>query len=56
MFYAIDRLDAEKFSRLDFSMNFGIESHIRKLFVDVLVSGGSYDWICENVFAKVPTL
>jgi hypothetical protein len=56
MYYAINRLDADRFAKLDFTINFGIESAVRKSFVDAMVSGGSYEWTCENVFASVPTI
>ena len=29
MYYAISRLDAEKFAALDFTLNFGISSEVR---------------------------
>lgn len=56
MYYAINRLDADRFAKLDFTINFGIESAVRKSFVDAMISGGSYEWTCENVFATVPTI
>ena len=56
MYFAINRLDAEKFAKLDFTTNFGIESSNRKLFTDALQTGNGYEWTCENVFAPVPTI
>lgn len=56
MYFSINRLDAEKFARLDFTINFGIESHVRKSFCEAIQSGGGYEWTCENVFASVPTI
>ena len=34
MYFAINRLDTEKFANLDFTLNFGIASEVRKSFVD----------------------
>jgi len=36
MYYAINRLDSEKFARLDFVINFGIESQTRRLFCEAM--------------------
>ena len=55
MYYAINRLDAEKFARLDFTINFGIEQVNRRLMTDCLTSGGGYKQTCEDVFEKIPT-
>lgn len=33
MYYAMNRLDADKFSNLDFAVNFGILPEIKKSFV-----------------------
>lgn len=36
MYFAINRLDAEKFAKFDFTINFGIDSEVRRLFIEGL--------------------
>ncbi len=36
MYYAINRLDAEKFANLEFAVNFGIQSEVKKSFLNAL--------------------
>lgn len=50
MYFAINRLDAEKFVALDFTLNFGISSEVRAAFVEALQNGGDYEKIKEDLF------
>jgi len=50
MYFAINRLDAEKFSTFDFTLNFGISSEVRKSFIDHLQNGGNYAQIRKELF------
>ena len=43
MYYAVSKLDADRFCKLDFVMNFGITPEIKILFTTFLETGGSYD-------------
>jgi len=43
MYSAVNKLDAEQFSRLDFTQNFGIDSEVRAKFVEAMKSGGGYE-------------
>ena len=56
MYYAIARLDADQFCRLDFVLNFGITPDIKNQFVDVIQNGGHYEHVCDTLFDHVPTL
>jgi len=56
MYVTINRLDAEKFAKLDFAINFGIDPQVRKLVSQALLTGGGYEWTCEHVFAQVPII
>lgn len=51
MFFAVNRLDAQKFAALDFTTNFGIEPQNRKLFTEFLTNGGTYQNAMDNLFA-----
>jgi len=42
MYYAVNRLDAEKFVKLDFITNFGVEVANRKLLTDAMQNGGGF--------------
>jgi hypothetical protein len=50
MYYAMNKLDAEKFANLDFAVNFGIYPEVKKSFVNALNNGGGYESVCEEVF------
>lgn len=56
MYFAINRLDADKFAVLDFTLNFGISSEVRAAFVDALQNGGDYEETKENLFKKTDML
>jgi hypothetical protein len=56
MYYAIGRLDAEKFAALDFTLNFGISPEVRASFVDAMQNGGEYDAIKTTLFDKTDML
>ena len=56
MYYAVSKLDADKFANLDFVMNFGITSEIKVLFSTFIANGGSYTQAKDSVFAETPTL
>ena len=43
MYYAVSKLDADKFANLSFVMNFGITAEIKVLFTTFIREGGSYD-------------
>lgn len=36
MYFAISKLDADKFANLDFTLNFGISSEVRAKFVEAM--------------------
>lgn len=52
MYYAVSKLDADKFANLDFVMNFGITAEIKVLFSAFIRNGGSYEQAVETVFAQ----
>lgn len=56
MYMSVNRLDAERFARLEFTVNFGVEMDNRKLFTDFIQNGGSYENAVDNIFSVVPTL
>jgi hypothetical protein len=43
MYFAVSKLDADRFANLDFVMNFGISSEYKVLFTSFIENGGSYD-------------
>jgi len=55
MYYAINRLDAEKFARLDFTTNFGFEPQNRKAVIELMASNSDYTSASQEVFSKIPT-
>ena len=55
MYYAVNKLDAEKFARLDFTINFGLEPHNRKAVTELMVSNSDYNGASLEVFSKIPT-
>ena len=50
MYYAVSKLDADRFAMLDFVMNFGITAEYKNLFTNFIENGGNYDEARENVF------
>lgn len=42
MYYAVSKLDADRFANLDFVMNFGITAETKILFTNFIKDGGSY--------------
>ena len=56
MYYAISKLDADKFSNLDFTLNFGITPDVKNLFVDWLANGGTFEETRDVVFKATDTL
>ena len=56
MYYAVSKLDADRFAILDFTMNFGITSEYKNLFTNFIENGGNYDEAKEHVFEPTPTL
>ena len=56
MYYAVSKLDADRFANLDFVMNFGITSEIKVLFSNFIANGGTYTKAKENIFQPTPTL
>jgi len=56
MYFAIGRLDAEKFAALDFTLNFGISSEVRAAFVETMQNGGEYDKVKSELFDKTDML
>ena len=42
MYYAVSKLDADRFANLDFVMNFGISAEVKVLFSAFIAGGGSY--------------
>jgi len=43
MYYAVNKLDADKFANLDFVMNFGVLAETKVLFSEFIRNGGSYE-------------
>ena len=56
MYYAMNRLDADKFSNLDFAVNFGILPEVKKSFVQAIQTGGNYEDVCKTIFDSADTL
>ena len=56
MYYAVSKLDADRFAVLDFVMNFGITSEYKNLFANFIENGGNYDEAREHVFEPTPAL
>ena len=56
MYYAISKLDADKFANLDFTLNFGITPDVKNLFVDWLANGGNYEETKDVVFKATENL
>jgi hypothetical protein len=56
MYFAVGKLDADRFANLDFVMNFGIGGEYKVLFTSFIDNGGSYEQAKENVFAPTPVL
>lgn len=56
MYYAVSKLDADKFANLDFVMNFGITGEYKVLFSNFIANGGTYSQAKENIFQPTPTL
>ena len=56
MYYAIARLDADKFTQLDFTLNFGITPDIKVMYVEAIQNGGDYEEIKNEIFEATPTL
>ena len=50
MYYALNRLDAEKFANLEFAVNFGIQTEVKRSFLSALHNGGAYESVCKEVF------
>lgn len=56
MYYAIAKLDADKFANLGFTLNFGIMPDVKGIFVDWLINGGNYEETRDVVFKATDTL
>jgi len=56
MYYAVSKLDADKFVNLDFVMNFGITAETKVLFTTFLRTGGSLEHAQTSIFAPTDTL
>lgn len=56
MYYVINRLDADKFAVLDFTLNFGISSEVRASFVNAIQNGGNFADVKESLFEKTEIL
>ena len=56
MYFAVNRLDAEKFVKLDFITNFGVEVANRKLLTDAMQNGGGFQWAQQNLFNEISTI
>ena len=56
MYYAVSKLDADRFCRLEFTMNFGISPEVKVLFSTFIENGGTYAQACEGVFEPTDTL
>ena len=52
MYYAVSKLDADRFANLDFVMNFGISAEIKVLFTNFIKNGGSFDEVVAGVFRE----
>lgn len=50
MYYAVSKLDADRFANLDFVMNFGISSEFKVLFSTFIANGGTYSEAKDNIF------
>lgn len=50
MYFAISKLDVEKFAVLDFTLNFGISSEVRANFVEAMQNGGEYEQVKASLF------
>jgi len=50
MYYAVSKLDADRFASLDFVMNFGISSEFKILFKEFLENGGTYTEAKDTLF------
>jgi len=55
MYFIINRLDIEKFCRLDFIMNFGVQHEIKNQIADLIQNGGDYKECCA-VFKSIDVL
>lgn len=53
MYVAINRLEADQFVQLAFTLNFGISAETKKIFVEALQNGGGYEQVCNKVFVHV---
>ena len=56
MYFAVSKLDADRFAKLDFVMNFGIGQEYKNLFTAFIENGGSYSEARESVFEPTPIL
>ncbi len=56
MYFAVSKLDADRFANLDFVMNFGITAEYKILFTTFIQNGGTYTEAAETVFEPTPTL
>ncbi len=56
MYYAMNRLDADKFANLEFAINFGIQSEVKRSFVNALQNGSAYETTCKEVFHQVESM
>lgn len=56
MYYAVSKLDADKFVNLDFVMNFGITAEVKVLFKAFIANGGTFSEAKASVFEPTPTL
>lgn len=56
MYFAVSKLDADRFANLDFVMNFGITAEYKTLFTTFIQNGGTYTEAAETVFEPTPTL
>jgi len=56
MYYAVSRLDADKFANLDFIMNFGVTAEYKVLFTTFISGGGSYEQAKKDIFEPTPPL
>lgn len=56
MYFAVSKLDADRFAKLEFVMNFGVSSEYKNLFTSFIENGGSYDEARVHVFEPTPVL
>lgn len=56
MYYAVSKLDADRFANLDFVMNFGITSEFKVLFKEFIENGGTYTEAKDTLFQPTPTM